>query len=128
MRGPSSHLTWNDPNALIRLMHEFSREMQPLLCDVIIGKQYLIIKLDHVSCTNYFMSIHNLRYSVQLTKIATRNKKIFEQIPRFWLFKQLCTRLPSWPLRNFQCDVNVFVSPVTRSGQCRHVWTDSRIN
>ena len=36
------------------------------------------------------MSIHNLRYSVQLIKIATRNKKIFEQIPRFWRFKQLC--------------------------------------
>ena len=34
------------------------------------------------------MSIHNLRYSVQLIKIATRNKKN----PRFWCFKQLCAR------------------------------------
>ena len=38
------------------------------------------------------MSIHNLRYSVQLIKIATRNKKIFEKMPRFWRFKQLCAR------------------------------------
>ena len=38
------------------------------------------------------MSIHNLRYSVQLLKIATRNKTIFEQIARFWRFKQLCAR------------------------------------
>ena len=38
------------------------------------------------------MSIHNLRYSVQLIKIATRNKTIFEQIARFWRVKQLCAR------------------------------------
>ena len=38
------------------------------------------------------MSIHNLRYSVQLIKIATRNKTIFEQIARVWRFKQLCAR------------------------------------
>ena len=38
------------------------------------------------------MSIHNLQYSVQLIKIATRNKKIFEKIPRFWRFKQICAR------------------------------------
>ena len=38
------------------------------------------------------MSIHNLRYSVQLIKIATRNKTIFEQIARFWRFKQLGAR------------------------------------
>ena len=36
------------------------------------------------------MSIHNLRYSVQLIKIATRDNKIFEKIQRFWRFKQLC--------------------------------------
>ena len=50
------------------------------------------IKLDSVSCTHYFMSIHNLRYRVQLIKIATRNKKNFEKIPRFLRFKQLCAR------------------------------------
>ena len=38
------------------------------------------------------MSIHTLRYSVQLIKIATRNKTIFEKIPRFWRFKQLGAR------------------------------------
>ena len=38
------------------------------------------------------MSIYNLRYNVQLIKIVTRNKKIFEKIPRFWRFKQLCAR------------------------------------
>ena len=38
------------------------------------------------------MSIHNLRYSVELIKTATRNKTIFEKIPRFWRFKQLCAR------------------------------------
>ena len=38
------------------------------------------------------MSIHNLRYSVQLIKVATRNTQIFEQIPRVWRFKQLCAR------------------------------------
>ena len=68
---------------LIRLMHDFSRERQPLYCDVIIGKQIILIKLDRVSCTNYFMSIHNLRYNVQLIIIATRNKEIFEKNPRF---------------------------------------------
>ena len=38
------------------------------------------------------MSIHNHRYSVQLIKIATWNKRNFEKIPRFWRFKQLCAR------------------------------------
>ena len=38
------------------------------------------------------MSIHNLRYSVQLIKIATRNNTFFEQIARFWHFKQLFVR------------------------------------
>ena len=56
------------------------------------ANQYFLIKLDSVSCTHYFMSIHNLRYSVQLIKIATRNKKIFDKIPRCRLFKQLCAR------------------------------------
>ena len=42
-----------------RLIHELSKERQPLHCDVIVGKQYFFkIKLDRVSCTNYFMSIH----------------------------------------------------------------------
>ena len=54
--------------------------------------QYFLIKLGSVSWTHYFMSIHNLRYSVQLIKIATRNTKIFEKIPRFWRFKQVCAR------------------------------------
>ena len=58
----------------IRLMHEFFRERQPLYCDVIVGKHIILIKLDRVSCTTYFMSIHNLPYSVQLIQIATRNK------------------------------------------------------
>ena len=38
------------------------------------ANKYVLIKLDRVSCTHYFMSIHNLRYSVQLIKIATRIK------------------------------------------------------
>ena len=28
--------------------------------------------------------------------------------------------MPSWPLRNFNCDANASVSPVTRSGQIKH--------
>ena len=36
------------------------------------------------------MSIHNLRYSVQLIQIATRNKTNLWKIPRFWRLKQLC--------------------------------------
>ena len=59
----------------IRLIHKFSRERQPLHCDVIVGKQQFSIKLDRVSCTNYFMSIHNFRCSVQLIKIAKPDKK-----------------------------------------------------
>ena len=59
----------------IRLMHEFSRERQPLHCDVIIGKHYFLIKLDRISCTNYFMSIHNRRCRVKLIKIAKRDEK-----------------------------------------------------
>ena len=39
-----------------------------------------LIKLDRVSCTNYFMSIHNFRCSVQLIKIAKRyEKRMFEK-------------------------------------------------
>ena len=38
------------------------------------------------------MSIHNLPYSVQLIKIATRNKTNLWKIPRFWRFEQLCAR------------------------------------
>ena len=47
-----------------------------------------------VSCTTYFMSICNIRCSVQLIKIATRNeKKKLEKnplYPRVWRVKQLC--------------------------------------
>ena len=50
----------------IRFMQTISRERQPLHRDVIVGKQIILIKLDNVYCTNYFMSIHNLRYSVVL--------------------------------------------------------------
>ena len=38
------------------------------------------------------MSIHNLRYNIQLIIIATGNKEIFEKMPRYWRFKQLCAR------------------------------------
>ena len=39
-----------------------------------------LIKLDRVSCTNYFMSIHNFRCSVQLIKIAKPDqKRMFEK-------------------------------------------------
>ena len=38
------------------------------------------------------MSIHNLRYSVQLIKIATRNKTNLGQITIFWRWNQLCAR------------------------------------
>ena len=35
--------------------------------------------------------------------------------------------MPSWTLRNLHCDVNVFVSSVTRSGQFKQVCADARI-
>ena len=54
--------------------------------------KYFLIKLDRVSCTHYFMSILYLRYNVQLIIIAMGNKEIFEKMPRFWHFKQLCAR------------------------------------
>ena len=39
-----------------------------------------LIKIDRVFCTNYFMSIHNFRCSVQLIKIAKRyQKRMFEK-------------------------------------------------
>ena len=39
-----------------------------------------LIKLDSVSCTNYFMSIHNFLCSVQLIKISTPDqKRMFEK-------------------------------------------------
>ena len=38
------------------------------------------------------MSIHNLRYSVQLIKIATRNKTNLGKITIFWRWNQLCAR------------------------------------
>ena len=70
------------------------------------ANQYFLIKLDSVSCTHYFMSIHNLRYSVQLIKIAMRNKKKFEQIPRCWRFKQLWAR-HSYVCRHGVCVVYI---------------------
>ena len=104
-------------------MHEFSRERQPLHCDVIVGKAMP----DSVSCTNYFMSIHNLRYSVQLIKIATRNKKSLKEFQDFGASNNsvrviiIVLRMPSWPLRSLHCDANDFVSAVTRSGQIEQV-------
>ena len=56
------------------------------------ANKYFSIKLDRVSCTHYLMSIHNLRYNVQLIIIATGNNEIFEKLPRSWRFKQLCAR------------------------------------
>ena len=35
--------------------------------------------------------------------------------------------MPSWSLRHLDCDVNAFVSPVTRSEQIKQVWADARI-
>ncbi len=32
--------------------------------------------------------------------------------------------MPSWPIRNLPLDVDVFVSPVKRSGQFKQVWAD----
>ncbi len=59
----------------IRFIQELSTERQPLHCDVIVGKQYFLIKLDRVSCTNYFMSIRNFRCSVHLIIIAKPDEK-----------------------------------------------------
>ena len=89
------------------------------------------VKLDRISCTNYFMSIHNLRYSLQLIKIATRNKQIFEKkFTILALQTTLCAsqlRLPSWPLRSLHCDANAFVSAWSRDldksnslGRCKN--------
>ena len=55
---------------------------------------YLWHKLGRVSCTNDFMSIHNLRCSVQLNwlKLAKLDKKMFEKTHWFWRCKQFCAR------------------------------------
>ena len=68
-------LSTNKKEPTNRLMHEFSRERQPLHCDVIIGKHYFLIKLHRVFCTHYFMSIHNLQCRVNLNKIGKRDNK-----------------------------------------------------
>ena len=47
------------------------------------ANKYFLIKQDRVSCTNYFMSIHNIRYNVQLIIIATQNNEIFEKFQDF---------------------------------------------
>ena len=56
----------------------------------------LLIKLDRVSCTNCFMSIHNIRRSVKPIKIAKRDTRrplsVKTMCSRCWLCKQLnCT-------------------------------------
>ena len=64
-------------------MHNFPEKGSHCIVTSISANKYFLIKLDLVSSTNYFMSIHKLRYNVQLIIIATRNKEIFEKIPRF---------------------------------------------
>ena len=77
---------------LFALCTNFSERGSHCIVMSLLANTYFLIKLDRVSCTNYFMSIHNLRYSVQLIQIATRNKTNLWKIPRFWRFNQLCTR------------------------------------
>ena len=52
------------------------------------------------------MSIHNLRYSVQLIKIATRNKTNLWKIAKFWRWNQLCAR-HSYVFRHGLCVVYI---------------------
>ena len=78
--------------SLFALCTNFSERGSHCIVTSLLANTYFVIKLDRVSCTNYFMSIHNLRYSVQRIQIATRNKTNLWKIPRFWRFNQLCTR------------------------------------
>ena len=45
---------------------------------------FILIILGRVSCSNYFMAIHNLRCSVQRIKMAKRDQKIFEITHSRW--------------------------------------------
>ena len=53
----------------------YSRSFQSEAATALFANKYFSIKLDRVSCTSYFMSIHNLRCRVQLIKIAKRDLK-----------------------------------------------------
>ena len=65
----------------IRLMHDFSRERQPLYCDVIIGKQIILIKLDvrqMQELTNDYYSViklHNIFHIAYKANEFSTNKK-----------------------------------------------------
>ena len=68
-----------------------------------------------VSCTNYFLSIHNLRCSVQLIKIAKGEKKSLKQTT----LNPRCR----FALPQIYCDVTVFVSPVHGLGRFKNEQT-----
>ena len=74
------------------------------------------------------MSIHNLRYNVQLIIIATRNKEIFEKFQDFSASNNYVRVIDTSAVMAFRptysslhCDANAFFSAVTRSGQIEHV-------
>ena len=56
----------------IHLIHKFSKTRQPLQTDLCVS---LLLKLGHVSCIHFFMSIHDLRCSIQLTKITKQDEQ-----------------------------------------------------
>ena len=77
---------------LFALCTNFPERGSHCIVTSLLADKYVLIKLDRVSCTHYFMSIHNLRYSVQLIKIATRIKTNLWKIAIFWRWNQLCAR------------------------------------
>ena len=102
----------------------------------IVPKQIFFNEIGHVSSTNYFMSIHNFRCSVQLMEIAKRDKKVSLRntlCPRCWRWNQLCTH-HSYACRRCLYVIyivtytDLFAPPVTRSEQFKQVWADAIIN
>ena len=69
------------------------------------------------------MSIHNIRCSVQLIKIAKRYKKSLKKHMMSMILADSVRVIgssyvgPMPSIRNLHCELNTFVSPDTRSGQ-----------
>ena len=70
------------PRAFFRLLapstllySPYSQIFQSEAATALSANKYILIKLDRVSCTNYSMSVYNLRCSFQLIKILNRDFK-----------------------------------------------------
>ena len=85
---------------------------------------FLVVLKFKKSVTFLFIIVVEKSPNIKLQSYAISSKLAINLYP----MSNRTRRIPSWPLRNLHCDVDVFAPPVTRSGQFKQVWAVEIIN